>query len=127
MRIALALAAVVAGPMATPDVSHLVLRPQQVGATFVMLAQKNGNLVNGAVTLNTNLKIDTGSGDGDITFTAANVTAGAGTGRIDSPHRKCFGVTFRLPRAAKSDAKTVRRPRQYSGDHLLVRSSLLSH
>ena len=52
MRIALALAAVVAGPMATPDVSHLVLRPQQVGATFVMLAQKNGNLVNGQVTLN---------------------------------------------------------------------------
>src|SRR5205814_243047 len=40
--------------------------------------------LNGAVTLNTNLTIDTGSGDGDITFTAANVIAGAGTGRIDS-------------------------------------------
>src|SRR6185503_15734951 len=40
--------------------------------------------LNGAVTLNTNVKLDTGSGAGDITFTAANVIAGAGTGRIDS-------------------------------------------
>src|SRR6185369_4589056 len=40
--------------------------------------------LNGVVTLNTNLTIDTGAGPGDITFTAANVLAGAGTGRIDS-------------------------------------------
>src|SRR5205085_156624 len=40
--------------------------------------------LNGAVTLDTNLKIDTGAGPGDITFTAANVIGGAGTGRIDS-------------------------------------------
>jgi hypothetical protein len=52
MRIALALAAVMAGPMATPDVSKLVLQPAQVGTSYVMLAQKGGNLVAGQVTLN---------------------------------------------------------------------------
>ena len=36
--------------------------------------------INGIVTLNSDLTFDTGSGAGNITFTAAN----SGTGRIDS-------------------------------------------
>jgi len=38
--------------MLTPNVSGLVLRPAQVGSSYVMLAQRNGNLVQGQVTLN---------------------------------------------------------------------------
>jgi hypothetical protein len=52
VRIALALATVVAGPLAAPDVSHIVLKPTQVGKDYVLLTQKNGNLVKGQVTLN---------------------------------------------------------------------------
>jgi hypothetical protein len=52
VRIALALATVVAGPLAAPDVSHVVLKPTQVGKDYVLLTQKYGNLVKGQVTLN---------------------------------------------------------------------------
>jgi hypothetical protein len=52
VRLALALATVVAGPLASPDVSHVVLKPTQVGNDYVLLTQKNGNLVKGQVTLN---------------------------------------------------------------------------
>ena len=51
------------------------------GASLLIITTTNSNVrLNGAVTLNSNVKIDTGAGAGDITFTAAN----AGTGRIDS-------------------------------------------
>jgi hypothetical protein len=52
MRMALALAAVAVAPAATPDVSHLVLQPAQVGKGYVSLAQMGGNAVKGQVTLN---------------------------------------------------------------------------
>jgi hypothetical protein len=52
VRIALALATVLAGPLAAPDVSHVVLKPTQVGKDYVLLTQKNGSLVKGQVTLN---------------------------------------------------------------------------
>jgi hypothetical protein len=52
MRMALAIAAVAVAPAATPDVSHLVLQPAQVGKGYVSLAQTGGNAVKGQVTLN---------------------------------------------------------------------------
>ena len=52
MRMALALAAVAVAPAATPDVSHLVLQPTQVGKGYVTMKQAGGNLVKGQVTLN---------------------------------------------------------------------------
>lgn len=51
------------------------------GSTLLTVTTNNANVrLNGAVTLNSNLKIDTGAGVGDITFTAAST----GSGRIDS-------------------------------------------
>jgi hypothetical protein len=53
MRMALALAAVVVAPAAaTPDVSHLILQPTQIGKGYITMKQAGGNLVKGQVTLN---------------------------------------------------------------------------
>src|SRR4029078_4201192 len=52
------------------------------GASSLLTVTTNNANVrpNGAVTLNSNLKIDTGLGAGNITFTTAN----AGSGKVDS-------------------------------------------
>jgi hypothetical protein len=49
---ALALAALVVAPTATPDVARLVLQPAQVGKGYVMLARADGKGVKGQVTMN---------------------------------------------------------------------------
>src|SRR4029078_844324 len=50
-------------------------------SSLLTVTTNNANVrLNGEVTLNSNLKIDTGLGAGDITFTTAN----AGSGKVDS-------------------------------------------
>src|SRR4051794_27925875 len=52
MRIALAVAAVVLGPAAAPNIDQLVLKPAQVGKGYLILPRTDGNGVKGTVTLN---------------------------------------------------------------------------
>jgi hypothetical protein len=51
MRMALALAAVAVAPVATPDLSQLILQPAQVKKGYVMQVMTGGKLVKGQVTL----------------------------------------------------------------------------
>jgi len=105
MRMALALAVVVAAPAATPDVSKLILQPAQVAKGYAMQIMTGGKVIKGQVTLNL-----CGGGYASERFRTTRLQANYGN--PNSPTSTAISnevVTYRTDGAALAMRELIRR------------------